>query len=81
MNKKAVELTFNTIVIIALALLVLIVLTIIFIGRAGIFNKAIGGDCISQEGQCHAKCPQGLMQDFTKKCPTANTICCVEPSK
>ena len=79
MNKKSVELTFNTIIILALALLVLIVLSIIFMNKAGVFNKSInpnceerGGTCIENSGSCAAD-----KMTIYAKCGDKIQKCCV----
>jgi len=79
MNKKSVELTFNTIVIIALALLVLVVLSIIFMNRAGVFNKSINPTCEERGGTCignNENCPPDKMTIYAK-CGNKIQKCCV----
>lgn len=49
MNKKAVDLTINTVVVAILAVLVLVVLFYVFTGKVGIFSKELSvcpGDCM-----------------------------------
>lgn len=50
MNKKAVDLTINTVVIALLAVLVLVVLFYVFTGKVGLFTKQTNvcpGDCLT----------------------------------
>ena len=42
MNKKAQGISINTVIIAAIALIVLVVLVAIFTGRIGLFSKGIG---------------------------------------
>ena len=53
MNKKAQGISMNVIIIAAIALLVLVILSVIFIGRMGSFGR-ITGDCTTQGGRCLA---------------------------
>ncbi len=50
MNKKAVDLTINTVVVAILAVLVLVVLFYVFTGKVGLFSKELNtcpsGNCI-----------------------------------
>ncbi len=81
MNKKGAELSMNVIVIAAIVLLVLVVLSIIFLGRVGIFSKQVG-DCASKGGVCT---PRADCTDITKLVPGTNCerdsnnaeICCL----
>lgn len=57
--KKAQGISINTIIIAALALLVLVVLSVIFLGRTGIFAKE-SASCLTNGGSCVVgACPQG----------------------
>ncbi len=51
MNKKAQGISLNVIIIAAIALLVLVILSVIFMGRMGTFSDK-SQDCTSQGGQC-----------------------------
>ncbi len=74
MNKKAVELSMNVIIIAAIALLVLVILSAIFIGRMGFFGKSVG-ECSTQGGKCAVEC--GSEDYRTLNYPTVNpTIAC-----
>lgn len=50
-NKRGAELSLNVIIVAALALLVLVILAVIFMGRAGIFRQQ-SGDCTTLGGSC-----------------------------
>ena len=50
-HKKAQGLSLNAIIIAALALLVLVILAVIFMGRAGMFRKE-SGSCGTMGGYC-----------------------------
>jgi hypothetical protein len=50
-RKKAQGLSLNVIIIAALALLVLVILAVIFMGRAGVFRKE-SGNCAAMGGYC-----------------------------
>ena len=55
MSKKAQGLSMNVIIIAAIALLVLVILAIIFIGRMGTTTKNIDkckGDCVDSREEC-----------------------------
>jgi hypothetical protein len=49
--KKAQSLSLNTIIIAALALLVLVILAFVFMGRFSLFTKE-SGDCATMKGTC-----------------------------
>ena len=51
MHKKGESLSLNVIVIAALALLVLVILAVIFVGRAGLFRTE-SGKCDAFSGTC-----------------------------
>ena len=74
MNKKAVELSMNVIIIAAIALLVLVVLSVIFLGRIGAFGEKVAS-CEAQGGRCAVEC--GSEDYRTENFPTQNpTIDC-----
>ncbi|MBS3102041.1 hypothetical protein J4458_01175 [Candidatus Woesearchaeota archaeon] len=54
MNKRGQSISINTIIVAAIALIVLVVLIAIFTGRLGIFSKGIAqtGTCESLGGTC-----------------------------
>lgn len=51
MNKKGVEISMNVLIVAAIGLLVLVVLSVIFLGRIGTFGQK-SGDCAVQGGKC-----------------------------
>ena len=64
--KKAQGLSVTTIVIAALAVLVLVVLAVIFTGRAGVFTRVVTVSCEANGGTCAAEgqdCPSGTYED------------------
>ncbi len=63
MRKKAQGLSLNVIIIAALALLVLVILAVIFTGRAGMFRKE-SGDCNTMGGYCSRT---GCTGDYERK--------------
>jgi len=63
MKKKAQGLSLNVIIIAALALLVLVILAVIFMGRIGMFGKE-SGDCATFGGSCSRTDCEG---DFTRQ--------------
>ena len=87
MNKKGVEISMNLIIIAAIGLLVLVVLSVIFLGRLGTFGQK-SSDCEVQGGTCAQACGNADFgtQNMQKKnplltCPDATTgekqICCL----
>ncbi len=81
MNKKAQGMSMNVIIIAAIALLVLVILSVIFIGRMGGFGKATK-DCETQGGECMpAPCSQheGYMTLPGLSCGEDTTnVCCAK---
>jgi len=85
MNKKAVDLTINTVVVAILAVLVMVVLFYVFTGKVGIFSKQLNtcpGDCMAVD-ECRTaggtNLPGSYVQrdsDPVKKCSDVNLICC-----
>ena len=65
MKKKAQGISINSIIIAAIALLVLVVLAVMFIGRMGIFS-ATADTCESNGGVCKA--------DTVAACPLVERI-------
>jgi hypothetical protein len=62
MNKKAQGLSVTTIVIAALAVLVLVVLAVVFLGRLTIFQRTITG-CEGSGGVCKGNCTSDELED------------------
>jgi hypothetical protein len=86
MSRKAQGLSMNVIIIAAIALLVLVILAVIFIGRMGETTKGIDqckGVCADDESECEAK--YGAYYKITndpcfmlgQKKPDTSKICCV----
>lgn len=79
MDKKGQGISMNTIVIAAIALLVLVVLTVIFMGKITIFS-ANSADCIQNSGVCKPianGCGEGYITYSANKCAdTEVDICC-----
>ena len=80
--KRAQELSITTIVIAALAVLVLVVLAVVFAGRIGIFAKEITVSCASQGGLCKADCGTDFVVGHTPDakpitCPDTTLKCCM----
>ena len=77
MAKKAQGISMNVIIIAAIALLVLVILSVIFIGRMGKFGTETGS-CTSQGGSCINEpfCPSGSIQRDLK-CADEDQICCI----
>ena len=55
MDKKGVEISMNVIIVAAIGLLVLVVLSVIFLGRIGTFGQK-SADCEVQGGKCAIEC-------------------------
>ena len=83
--KKAESLSMNTIIIAAIALLVLVIVSIIFMSRMGWFVKA-SNDCSKVKGSCDGRnCPPGWEESPTHVCYDGDVIdrfnvCCVRLS-
>ena len=86
MFRKAEGLSLNIIVIAAIALLVLVVLSVVFIGKTGVFVKE-SDDCQNKGGRCAdpgVSC--GMVgtnvEDYKTpysawKCPNEGETCCI----
>ena len=66
MKRKAQGLSMNVIIIAALALIVLVVLSIIFVGKAGDFRKR-SDQCENSGGTCIDNEPGACEGDFERK--------------
>jgi len=82
--KKGQALSINVIIIAILAILVLVILGVIFTGRAGIFAKETARGCIPNGGLCVApdrmasNCdPVDYVQKAEYDCPGTASTCCV----
>ena len=79
--KKGQGISINTIIIAAIALLVLVVLSVIFLGRTGIFAREVT-DCENKGGQCFVgPCSSGLTEFRAHRCPKTSEgafqRCCI----
>ena len=82
--KKAQSLSMNTIIIAALALLVLVIVAVVFLGRMGIWGQNVN-DCASNGGTCSdgADCLTGMTKHPSWKCYNGKEVdagktCCVQ---
>ncbi len=71
MDKKGVEISMNVIIVAAIGLLVLVVLSVIFLGRIGTFGEK-SGSCEVQGGMCADVC--GSEDYGTEDYPTRNPL-------
>jgi len=76
-NKKSIEMSLNTIVIAAIALIVLIVLVFILTGRVSIFGEGLE-DCTSKGGKCDNPCETGYVGIPGTNCNDNNQKCCIK---
>ncbi len=88
MNKKAQGISINIVIVAAVALLVLVILSVIFMGRMGTFS-ATSKDCVAQGGKCFVKtdgCGSGTTPGdnaFTTEystwtCSDTAQVCCIK---
>ncbi|MFH0875477.1 MAG: hypothetical protein V1859_06050 [archaeon] len=87
MRRKAQSLSMNTIIVAALALLVLIIIALIFTGRIKITREGIdncgnnGGRCVSNERTGitgpYRECSGSYDKVIIGKCPNEDQICCL----
>ncbi len=78
---KGQGISINMIVVAAIALLVLVVLSVVFLGRFGVFAKQ-SGDCENKGGTCTSTgCPTGTSTYAAWSCPDtasgASQSCCI----
>ena len=94
MNKKGQGISINVVIVAAIALLVLVVLSVIFMGRLNIFNKdtssceVAGSDtykCFDEKTVCGtagSSDGQNAVEyptPFTSRtCPTTHPVCCMK---
>jgi hypothetical protein len=77
MAKKAQGISMNVIIIAAIALLVLVILSVVFIGRMGTFSGETAG-CASKGGTCYeGGCPQGTTPFSSGTCAEEGEACCL----
>jgi hypothetical protein len=80
MNKRGQGISMNVIIIAAIALLVLVVLSVVFMGRMGTFSSG-SADCNNQGGVCAEVCGTGDAAGHpttynAAECPDTK-ICCI----
>ena len=75
-RKTAQGLSINTIIILALALIVLVVLSALFINRTSIFSKQTE-DCELNNGFCANECSEYYAKAVFK-CPKELPSCCLK---
>ena len=80
-NKRGQGLSLNTIIIAAVALIVLVVLVMIFTGRMGAFTGGVN-KCVNQGGACKSQtfcdaAPKGTVITGATGC-TGTDVCCVK---
>ena len=77
MDKKAQGLSINTIVVSAIAVVILVVLILVFTGKIGLFNKNVSA-CAQNGGHCttDASCGDNA-RNVNYQCPDDNQICCM----
>lgn len=78
---RAQGISINVIVVAAIALLVLVVLSVVFLGRFGVFT-AQSADCANKGGRCTTgACPVGTSEYAAWSCPDtssgARQSCCI----
>ena len=83
-NNKSQGLSINTIIVAAIALVVLVVMVAIFTGKIGNVNKNIDS-CTAKNGICAGKdgCPQDHPISLIvggSECKNATNICCLKAS-
>ena len=84
MAKKAQGISMNVIIIAAIALLVLVILSVIFMGRMGVFSPGVS-DCENKGGVCRGAClteegerPLTIHQCSKEQQNMGNTVCCMQ---
>jgi hypothetical protein len=83
LRKRAQGISLNTIIIAAIALLVLVIVSVIFMGRMGLFTRN-SNDCLRQDGKCMDRaCEEGYIQHPSAVCytggePDEYQVCCVK---
>ncbi len=77
--KKGQGMSVNVIIIAALALLVLVILAVVFLGRMNIFGTQTNS-CTSQGGKCFGEgsCGEGYTPLSNLKCTNAGEVCCTQ---
>lgn len=77
-SRKAQGLSLNTIIIAALALIVLVVLSVIFIGKTNQFSQEVK-DCRNKGGKCFDACGIDDAEDYPTRIASCSEEqdCCV----
>ena len=82
--KKAQGISLNVIIVAAIALLVLVILSVIFMGRMASFTQG-SNDCTKQNGVCQDRvCDDGYTEHPTAVCygsdnqPDEFAVCCTQ---
>jgi len=73
-KRQGVELSINTIIIFALAILILLILAFIVIGGFNNWNK--GTDCVANNGKCNNVCQGDFPIPSAFSCSDKNQHCC-----
>jgi hypothetical protein len=79
MMKKAQGLSVNVIIVAALALIVLVILGVVFMGRMGLFGGQVS-DCEANGGQCRSECLPDERVNKGFICPEVDGVrdqCCM----
>ncbi len=76
MDKKAQGISINVIIIAAIAILVLVILAVIFLGYVQKWTGDVS-DCENKGGQCfdEGSCPDGWAP-LSNQCETEGSVCC-----
>lgn len=74
--KRAQGLSFNTIVVAAIALLILAVVVLILMGKLGGWSDNVD-KCSAKNGQCYTSCSGSMLPVANTDCDKSNQICCV----
>ena len=79
-NKKGVELSINTVIIIIITLFILLILIFLVMKGAGQWNKGTscdtqGGDCVTFAGD--KRCPETKPVISAYSCPDKGQTCCI----
>lgn len=85
LRKKAQGISLNTIIIAAIALLVLVIVSLIFMARMGWFGQK-SNDCAQYHGECDqgSRCEKGYTQHAIGVCYDSDgsrdfaNVCCVK---
>ena len=72
-NKRGVEMTANTIIILILVLIILIAMVFFLTGGFKNFNK--GTECLADRGSCRDKCNANEYV-VGWRCPNSDQVCC-----